>query len=347
MTFDFEAELARAKTPAVAQIESFGPLINGHDMLQRTLPLPPEMICGLLAQGEKGELAGGSKSFKTWALIHQALSIATGTPWWGFNCLRNNVIFLNLEIPQPFFEERVRTVAATLELEIPANFHMWHLRNGKLGDLLRWSRFLEELRLRCTDIKEPFLTSDPIYKLLGGRNENSAGDVATLLEQLDDMVAFTNGANFFGHHFAKGTASEKEVIDRAAGSGVFQRDPDSILVMSPHEKDGAFTIDSILRNHPPVSPFVIEWHYPLFVRTDLDPTELKPPRTSDKRYHVAMLPKFLGQDHLSTTQLLKRLSDETGMSKPTFYRLLPRAEKQKLIFHDDITKTWEIPMRPT
>jgi hypothetical protein len=113
-----------------------------------------------------------------------------------------------------------------------------------------------------------------------GRNENAAGDVQTLLEQLDDMIGLVNGANFFGHHSTKGNQAAKATIDRASGSGVFQRDPDSILTMTSREKDGCFTVELILRNHPPVDPFVIEWRYPLLVReSSLDPAALKQPGT--------------------------------------------------------------------
>jgi hypothetical protein len=320
----------------------FPPIVSAQTIQSVHLPLPPAIIGGILSRGEKGELAGGSKSFKTWALIGQALSIAAGIDWWGFPTHPTNVLFLNLEIPRAYFEERVRIVAAALGIQIPPRFNVWHLRGAKLGDPVRWATFLSALKDKCALIANPYLTSDPIYKLLGGRNENAAGDVQTLLEQLDDMVGLVDGANFFGHHYSKGNQSAKEAIDRAAGSGVFQRDPDTILTMTSHEKDSCFTIDPILRNHVRIDPFVVEWRYPLFVREpSLDPEALKPPG-AQKKYDVMLLPKWLGPDQLKTKEFQKRLNEETGMVSSVFYDLLKEAAAQDLIFKSVTDNKWEV-----
>jgi len=330
-----------ARDAARIQQRTFPEIVSAKTIQSVHLPLPQSIITGVLSRGEKGELPGGSKSFKTWALIHQALSIAAGCNWWDFETHQTNVIFLNLEIPQPFFEERVRVVADTLGIKIPDLFNVWHLRGAKLGDPARWREFLSALKDKCSLLSNPYLTSDPIYKLLGGRNENAAGDVQTLLEQLDDMISLVDGANFFGHHYSKGNQASKDAIDRAAGSGVFQRDPDTILTMTSHEKEGCFTIESILRNHPPVDPFVVEWSYPLFIRqSNLDPKSLKQPG-GQKKYDTALLPKWLGDDELATKKFQRRLRDETGMSESTFYKLLAEADKMKLIAFDGQTNTWQ------
>jgi hypothetical protein len=328
--FDFKKGIEEAKNQAPKPLP---PLINGTEIQSRKLPLPEEVIAGLLSQGEKGELAGGSKSFKTWALIHQALAIASGCGWWGFPTPVSNVIFLNLEIPPPFFEARVRAVAETLCLDIPENFYVWHLRRCKLGDPERWRSFLDELKERTQAIPRPYLTSDPIYKLLGGRNENAAGDVQLLLEQLDDMVECVEGSNFFGHHFSKGNQAGKDAVDRASGSGVFARDPDSILTMTKHEKEGAFTIDAIIRNHPPIDQFVVEWKYPVFERNQiLDPEELKEPKAKkNKKYDPHMLVFWLGANELSTAEWAQTVCQETGMSRTTFFELKAQAELNGLI----------------
>jgi hypothetical protein len=335
--FDDDFDRIFEEAQKAAETPRFPDLVCGTQIKTNELPLPVEVISGLLSRGEKGELAGGSKSFKTWSLIHQALAISSGCGWWGFPTPTSNVIFLNLEIPPPFFEARVRSVALALDIDIPHNFHVWHLRRSKLGDPARWSYFLDSLAEKCADVRNPYLTSDPIYKLLGGRNENAAGDVSALLEQLDDMVERADGANFFGHHFSKGNQAGKEAIDRASGSGVFARDPDSILTMTRHEKEGAFVVESILRNHPPIEPFVVEWKYPIFERNQiLDPEALKQPKARDSnKYDIHMLVYWLRQDGpLSTTALLKVMKDETGISASRFYELLKEAEGSGVIKHD-------------
>src|SRR2546422_11780519 len=45
---------------------------------------------------------------------------------------------------------------------------------------------------------------DPIYKIYGQTDENSAGDVARLLNAIEDLAVNTDAAVAFGTHFSKG-----------------------------------------------------------------------------------------------------------------------------------------------
>ena len=64
-----------------------------------------------------------------------------------------------------------------------------------------------------------------------------------------------------------------------SGSGVFARDPDSIITMTAHEKDDCFSIEMTLRNLPPQDPFVVRRSHPLLLlENQLDPSKLKKPR---------------------------------------------------------------------
>src|SRR5206468_10353416 len=192
-------------------------------------------------------------------------------------------------------------------------------------------------------IPSPLLITDPIYKILGGRNENSAGDINVIMDRLEDLVQRTSGANAFGHHFTKGSQIDKEAIDRGSRSGVFQRDPDTLLTMTKHENENCFTVEVIVRNHKPVSDFVLEWHYPLFkARGDLDPQDLKKPRGREPKYSVEQLIDVLGQHSLKTNAFEKRARRESGMTASTFFVLLKKAAKSGLITKSLITEEWEI-----
>jgi RecA-family ATPase len=79
------------------------------------------------------------------------------------------------------------------------------------------------------------------------------------------VVAVRTGAAIaFGAHYSKGNQARKESIDRVGGSGVFARDPDSLLNFTRHEERDCFTVEMTLRNHPPQKPFVVKWEYPCF-----------------------------------------------------------------------------------
>ena len=76
---------------------------------------------------------------------------------------------------------------------------------------------------------------DPIYKLMGGRNENAAGEMAEFLNLFEKLSNETGAAVVYSHHFAKGLAAGKDQLDRASGSGVFSRHPDGIITMTALE----------------------------------------------------------------------------------------------------------------
>ena len=161
------------------------------------------------------------------------------------------------------------------------------------------------------------------------------------------MVQLMDGSNFFGHHYSKGNQSDKEAIDRAAGSGVFQRDPDSILTMTAHKDESAFTVDSIIRNHLPVNAFCVSWKCPLFeLRPYLDPTDLKAPKTPTGPYSPKDLAELLGHQDLRSGAFQKLADEELGISKAQFYRILFQAEKLKLLHKDKISNCWQRILKP-
>ena len=121
---------------------------------------------------------------------------------------------------------------------------------------------------------------DPLYKILGDR-EDASKDMADLMLAIERLAVHSNAAVFFGAHFSKGNQSLKEAMDGISGShGVLARDPDTIITMTDHEEDEAYTVDMILRNFPTQERFTIQGaNHPLMVRADqLDPSRLKKPK---------------------------------------------------------------------
>ena|SRR5437899_12785018 len=66
---------------------------------------------------------------------------------------------------------------------------------------------------------------DPVYKLLGDRDENANGDVGNLMNEFEQLASRTDAAVVLAHHFAKGDSTVKEAIDRISGVGAWGRDP--------------------------------------------------------------------------------------------------------------------------
>ena len=174
---------------------------------------------------------------------------------------------------------------------------------------------------------------DPIYKALGDRDENKAGDVASMMNELEKIAVKTGAAVAFGAHYSKGNQALKESIDRIGGSGVFARDPDSILTMTAHKEPEAFTVDATLRNFAPIEPFVVKWEWPLFSRDlELDPEQLKQARGPKEKHSPSLLLDQLSVIHgAKPGEVVEYLEEQHGVSRKTVYRMKDKLEAQKLI----------------
>ena len=247
-------------------------IIDAAEFRARILEHPPELIQGILHQGSKLVLGGGSKSFKTWCLLDLAISVAHGVPWLGRQTQQGRVLYINFEIQPWSWQKRIEAVSFAKEITIePGRLSLWNLR----GRAANFDTLLPEVRERIQQ-DYALVILDPIYKLYGQTDENSAGDVARLMNAVEELSVKSGAATAFGAHFSKGNQASKESMDRISGSGVFARDPDSLLVLTRHEEDDAFTVEPTLRNFAPVEPFVVRWNYPLMVPdTSLDQSKLK------------------------------------------------------------------------
>lgn len=249
------------------------PEIESSDsLIAQDLPLPPEIIQGFLHQGLKGVLGSSSKARKTWILLDMAVSVSEGIPFWKWPTIKGRVLYVNFEIPRQFMAKRLATMRECRGLFSTPNLDLWNLR-GYAAPL--W-KLLPEFIQKLKEGGYVLVIIDPIYKSLGGREENAAEDVAEVCNEMERMAVQTGAAVVYAHHFSKGNQSGKEAIDRISGSGVWARDADSLLVMTKHEEEDCFTIETILRNLPEKPPFVVRWNFPLMeVDDDLDPENLK------------------------------------------------------------------------
>jgi RecA-family ATPase len=163
---------------------------DASELISKPIVLPDDVIEGVLHRGAKMVLGGGSKTFKTWTLIDLALSVATGAGWLGqFPTKRGRVLYINLELQGAFFTKRIKDVCDENQLTLEKGWlTVWNLR-GKAADLSK----LLPLLLRAIGHEYVLIIIDPIYKLLGLRDENKAGDIASLLNEIE-ALAFETGA---------------------------------------------------------------------------------------------------------------------------------------------------------
>lgn len=279
-------------------------------------PPPPLIIEGILHQGCKMIVGGTSKSNKSWCLLDLALSVASGQPWWGRRCVKLPVVYINFELHVWAVTERINALCAARPecKSMGKTLHVWNLR-GHNADITLLRPKLEEQLARY---QFGLIILDPAYKVLGNRDENANGEIASLMNEFEALAQKTGAAIVVAHHFAKGDSTAKSAMDRMSGAGAWARDPDTIVVLTPHEEPDCFTVTSILRNLPQLPEFVVGWDYPLMkVASDLNPEALRRPQSknkvcSDKEFVDAVITndpkafKAIAADAASSLKMSKR-----------------------------------------
>lgn len=312
-------------------------VVSAVDFMAKEIPEPPQIIQGVLHQGSKFCIGGASKACKTWSLLDMGLSVNAGRPWMTFETTRGAVLYINFEIQKFAWQKRLKIMCERRDIKDLENFHMLNLRghNSSYADLI------PELIALLKTHTFVLIIIDPIYKLYGATDENSARDVAMLLNSIERLCTESGAAVAYASHFSKGNQSQKEILDRVSGSGVFARDPDSFLTFTKHTEEDCFTVESVLRNFPGIDPFVVKWDFPLLIpQTNLDPEDLKKPGgRPPEGYDVKALDLIAGES-LGTSEWCKTANAEFGMSRATFFRMLRDQEKQGFILKSAINKKW-------
>jgi len=295
------------------------------------VPPPPLIIEGILHQGCKMILGGTSKSNKSWCLLDLALSVASGQPWWGRKCVKLPVVYINFELHVWAVAQRINALCgARPECKaMGKTLHIWNLR-GHNADITLLRPKLEE---QLAKHQFGLIILDPAYKVLGNRDENANGEIASLMNEFEALAQKTGAAIVVAHHFAKGDSTAKSAMDRMSGAGAWARDPDTIVVLTPHEEPDHFTVTSILRNLPQLPEFVVGWDYPLMqVAKDLNPEALRRPQSknkvcSDKEFVAAVMT----EEGKTFAKIVEAAKSEFKMSRSTTAVYLKRLTDKGLI----------------
>jgi len=307
------------------------PIITLDELEETYFPVPPLLIEGILHKGSKMILGGTSKSNKSWSLLDLGLSVATGQPWWGRPCTAAPVLYINFELETWSVKKRMWSLrSARPECQGKLKpMHFWNLR-GRNADITILRPQLEE---RLAKLAYGLIILDPAYKVLGNRDENANGEIADLMNEFEALAKASGAAIVVAHHFAKGDSTAKSAMDRMSGAGAWARDPDTIVVLTPHEEPDHFTVTSILRNLPQLPEFVVGWDYPLMqVANDLNPEALRRPQSknkvcSDKDFVDAVM----SSEGKTFAKIVEAAKSEFKMSRSSVANYLKRLTAKGLI----------------
>lgn len=292
---------------------------------------PPQIIEGVLHQGCKMILGGTSKSNKSWCLLDLALAVASGQKWWGKQCTKLPVVYINFELHGWAMAQRINALC-TARPEcggVGDTLHLWNLR-GHNTDLSVLRPKLEE---QLAKHQFGLIILDPAYKVLGNRDENANGEIAGLMNELEKLAQRSGAAVVVAHHFAKGDSSAKEAADRMSGAGAWVRDPDSIMVLTPHEEADCFTVSTILRNLPRIPEFVVAWEFPLMrVAKELNPEALRRPQSKNKVCKDSeFIEKAVGSTPKDFATIIQTAATKLKMPRSTAARYLNRLKEAGLV----------------
>lgn len=249
----------------------------GELLADSSIKPPPLLIAGLLHQGLKAVVAGPPKAGKTLVLMDMGLSVANGIPFLEHETNKGRVLFINMEVPEPFLRNRIqaqvnkKNESADKPLEL-TNLDVLTLRGLD-------ESFEETFKAASAAIAAgnySLIIVDPIYKGMVGRDENSSKDMSELCMTIEKLASNSGAAVVYAHHFSKGRKGATDVLDRMSGSGVFARDADTIINLTPHKDDDCYTMETVTRNLASPDPVVLQRDYPVFVvRPDLDSNDLE------------------------------------------------------------------------
>jgi hypothetical protein len=234
------------------------------------------------------------------------------------------VVYINFELHRWAIGQRLNALCGVRpECQgLGDNLALWNLL-GRNADLALLRPKLEEQLARH---QFGLIILDPAYKLLGDRDENANGEIASLMNEFEGLAQSSGAAVIVAHHFAKGDSSAKQAIDRMSGAGAWARDPDSILVLTPHEESECFTVSAVPRNLPELDEFVVEWDYPLMrLAPELNPAALRRPQSKNKLCTDSdFVGAVLNGDAKSFTRVIQEAKRRLKMSRRTAMAYLKR-----------------------
>lgn len=253
------------------QADDLPEFVNLGDVIDHPPALAEPLIDGVLRVGHKMLIAGPSKAGKSYSMVELAIAIAEGGEWLGHRCKQGKVLYINLEIDEASFINRMVEVYKVLyKAKHANNIEVWNLR----GHAIPMRKFTPKLIRRAKEKGFLAVIIDPIYKVQDG-DENSAAEVARFCNELDKICTELSTSLIYVHHHSKGNQSGKKAMDRASGSGVWMRDVDASIdfleYTLPEElevedkKLTAWRVEYTIREFPDRDPIYILFDYPIHV----------------------------------------------------------------------------------
>lgn len=209
-------------------------------------PLRPLIGDGVMYEGSKVVLYGRYKSLKSMVAIWLGLALAKGEKWLGHNTTPCSVMYLQLEMPEPMLQKRIKKMLSTVTEQTQHSLWLWSEFSLKIDDTEGFNR----LAYTIDKFKPEVLIIDPIYKVMRG-NLLDARQVQDLLDNIDKLIGQfpTMGCLLVSHSRKAATdGGSAQGTDDLLGSVLFSAWADSILKVTRKEWGDIEVSYDIMRN---------------------------------------------------------------------------------------------------
>ena len=272
---DFSGLSASACGQGQAEAQNIAPkFLPLGELVERYPKMKPVLIHGFLRRGETMNIIAPPKTGKSWLVTDLALSVATGTPWFGFPCEKGKVLIIDNELHPETSANRIPKVvmARGVELKKVQNEIYVDNQRGRLGNIEDLANQIETLKPYGFKL----IIIDAFYRAMPkGTDENDNGTVAGIYNLIDKYAAALDCAFVLIHHTSKGNQSLKSVTDVGAGAGSQSRASDTHVILRRHKEQGCVVMESVVRSFPSVGAVCLRWNWPLWDRDDsLNPEDL-------------------------------------------------------------------------
>lgn len=226
--------------------------VNASDWLECEPPPLDYVLEQVFERDSRVLLVGSSKTRKSFLALQLAICIASGIKFVSFNVPRpRRVLMVNLENSDSWQHRRFRGMCTTLGVTKEMLGGRLSILNGRNRSLT-----LEKIEEAAIRFKAEVIILDPLYKLDGGADESDMAERKRLVAELERMSARSGAALVVVHHDPKGSAGDRNVRDRGAGSAVINRDVDATLAMTmwseaDENADNMMVLSVLARNSPP------------------------------------------------------------------------------------------------
>lgn len=194
------------------------------DLMGQVLSEPGWLVEGWWQKDSHGIVAGEPKTYKSTLVAEFATSVASGNPLFGIFPVHNPgpVIMIQEENSPFLMKDRFRKVAnskgllkgkvkiknkQTVDITFPPDLPIEFLNNRGFDFTEEESRELLEDKIKR--IKPVLVIFDPLYLMLGGRDENSSKDLRPILNWLIHLRYTYRTAIMVVHHWNKSGTSPR------------------------------------------------------------------------------------------------------------------------------------------